>query len=67
MADDIAIRAEVGMWYCYCCEIDLTQIQDDAERASVQESLEDEDGVGVRIWPTREDALNQLRAENGHV
>ncbi len=67
MIESRAMRAEVGMWYSYCCELDLTQIQDDAERALVQESLEDEDGVGVRVWLTREDALSQLRAENSHV
>ena len=40
-----------GQWYTICCEIDLTQAEED---------LEKDDDIGIRVWNSKEEALKDL-------
>jgi len=60
--DDI----KLGQWCTLCCHVDLEEITaDNIEdiRESVRQSIEDNDLIHYRFWPTRRAALEKILTE----
>jgi hypothetical protein len=52
-------EVKIGHWYTFCCEEDLTQIDNDEELETVKEDLQDEIDS---VWETKEEALAEIKS-----
>lgn len=64
-------KIQVGHWYSYCCEEDLTEISGVEELVDVRNQMRDDieerraeqdewAGTGLRVWETEDEAMEAL-------
>lgn len=52
---------KIGMWYTYCCHLDLKQIETQDELENVVDSIGSNE-LEAEVWLTREEALLGIRS-----
>lgn len=52
---------KVGWWACSCCYLDLEQIKTEEQLRKFLEDLNGNGNPTIRLWPTRTEALIDIR------